>query len=103
MKTINWYRRNNDIITLTLYVQPGAKKTEIVGSHGGALKIRVESPPIDGRANEVLLKYVAMLFKVPLRQVKLKQGDKSRHKVVVVTGSKIDPENTYSIKNSSEV
>jgi len=88
----DWYRRNADVITLTLHVQPGAKRSEITGLHGAALKIRLAAPPIEGRANEALLKFIAGLFDVPLRQVELKQGGQSRHKVVAITGSNIEPE-----------
>ncbi|MDD5299667.1 MAG: DUF167 domain-containing protein [Gallionella sp.] len=88
----DWYRRNADIITLTLHVQPGAKRSEIAGLHGEALKIRLAAPPVEGRANEALLKFMAKLFDVPLRQVELKQGGQSRHKVVAIIGSKVEPE-----------
>lgn len=87
-----WYRRSDDVITLTLHVQPGAKRSEITGLHGDALKLKLAAPPIEGRANEALLKYIGGLFDVPLRQVELKQGGQSRHKVVAVIGSKVDPE-----------
>jgi uncharacterized protein len=87
-----WYRRNGDVLTLTLHVQPGAKRTDVAGLHGEALKIRLAAPPIEGRANEALLKYIAEAFGVPLRQVELKQGGQSRHKVVAITGSKVNPE-----------
>lgn len=87
-----WYRYDVDAVILDLYVQPGAKHTEISGFHGDALKIRLASQPVDGRANEALLKYIAQLFDVPVRQVELKRGDKSRHKIVIVSGSKINPE-----------
>jgi uncharacterized protein (TIGR00251 family) len=86
-----WYRRNGDILTLTLHVQPGAKRTDVAGLHGEALKIRLAAPPIEGRANEALLKFIAESFGVPLRQVELKQGGQSRHKVVAITGSKVEP------------
>ena len=87
-----WYRRNGDVLTLTLHVQPGAKRTDVAGLHGEALKIRLAAPPIEGRANEALLKFIAEAFGVPLRQVELKQGGQSRHKVVAITGSKVEPE-----------
>jgi uncharacterized protein (TIGR00251 family) len=87
-----WYRRNGNILTLTLHVQPGAKRTDVAGLHGEALKIRLAAPPIEGRANEALLKFIAEAFGVPLRQVELKQGGQSRHKVVAITGSKVEPE-----------
>ena len=87
-----WYRRNGEVLTLTLHIQPGAKRTDVAGLHGEALKIRLAAPPIEGRANEALLKFIAASFEVPLRQVELKQGSQSRHKVVAVTGSKVGPE-----------
>jgi hypothetical protein len=88
----NWYRLNGDCITLTLHVQPGAKQTTIGGLHGNALKIRLAAPPIEGRANEALLRFIADLFVVPLRNVTLKQGEQSRHKRVDVRGSTVDPD-----------
>lgn len=87
-----WYRRNGETLTLTLHIQPGAKRTEVAGLHGEALKIRLAAPPVEGRANEALLKFIAASFGVPLRQVELKQGGQSRHKVLLVTGSKVEPE-----------
>lgn len=87
----DWFRRNGEVVTLTLHIQPGAKRSEIAGLHGEALKIRLAAPPVEGRANEALLKFIAKLFGVPVRQVELKQGGQSRHKVVAVTGSKVEP------------
>lgn len=92
-----WYRRNGDILTLTLHIQPGAKRTEAAGLHGEALKIRLAAPPIEGRANEALLKFIAESFAVPLRQVELKQGGQSRHKVVAVSGSRVLPESLLQV------
>lgn len=91
-----WYRRTGEAITLTLHVQPGAKRSEISGLHGDALKLKLAAPPIEGRANEALLKFIAGLFGVPLRQVELKQGAQSRHKVVAITGSSVEPESLLS-------
>ena len=88
-----WYRRNGGTITLTLHVQPGAKRSEIAGLHGESLKIRLAAPPVEGRANEALRRFIAELFAVPLRQVELKQGAQSRRKVLAVSGSKVEPEN----------
>ena len=88
----DWYRRRDDVITLTLHVQPGAKRSEIVGLHGDALKIKLAAPPIEGRANDALLKFLAGIFAVPLRNVELHQGGQSRHKVVGITGSLVEPE-----------
>ena len=87
-----WYTSTGDCITLILHVQPGAKDTASAGLHGGALKIRLAAPPLEGRANEALLRFIADSFNVPLRKVELKQGEQSRHKRVEVCGSPVDPD-----------
>jgi hypothetical protein len=87
-----WFRVHDGVLTVTLHVQPGAKRTEIVGLHGDALKIKLAAPPVEGKANEALLRYIAERFGVPLRNVELKQGGQSRHKVVAVSGSTVLPE-----------
>ena len=96
-----WYRCNGEIVTLTLHVQPGAKKNEIAGLYGDALKLKLAAAPVEGRANEALLKYIAGLFGVPVRQVELRQGEQSRHKVVAVTGGRIAPESLLSGNDKS--
>jgi len=87
-----WYRRDGDVLALTLHVQPGAKRSEIAGLHGEALKIRLAAPAVEGQANEALLKFIAALFDVPLRQVELQRGGKSRHKVILIQRSSVLPE-----------
>ena len=74
-------------ITLTLHIQPGAKTTEFAGLHGDALKIRLAAPPVDGKANEALIKFVAETLKLPKSAVILKSGQTSRRKVLKVNGS----------------
>lgn len=87
-----WYRRDGDVLSLTLHVQPGAKRSEVAGLHGEALKLRLAAPPVEGKANEALMRFLAELFNVPLRNIELKQGAQSRHKVVRITASLITPE-----------
>jgi uncharacterized protein (TIGR00251 family) len=89
---MNWFRQEGKSIVLVLHVQPGAKRTEIAGLHGEALKIRLAAPPIDGKANEALLSFIAKTFGVPQREVELLRGGQSRHKMVKVTGSAVLPE-----------
>lgn len=86
-----WYKRENNTVIIAIYVQPGARRTEIVGCYGDELKIRLDSPPADGRANNALLDLVAQLFDVPRFNVELIRGSKSRHKKVLITDSKIEP------------
>jgi uncharacterized protein len=81
---MSWYRYDakSTRLTLTLHIQPGAKKTEIVGEHGGALKIKIAAAPLDGAANEALLKFLARTFGVPRQRVQLKAGASNRRKVI---------------------
>jgi uncharacterized protein (TIGR00251 family) len=89
----SWYRLDpGGTLTLTLHVQPGAKRTEIAGLHGTALKIRVAAPATEDRANEALVRYLAEVFAVPRGAVALAAGSKSREKRVVITGSSVDPD-----------
>lgn len=84
----DWFRVAGDgRITLTLHIQPGAKKTECAGRHGDALKIRLAAPPVDGKANEALLRFLADTLGLPRSAVTLKSGQSSRRKVVELTGA----------------
>jgi uncharacterized protein (TIGR00251 family) len=77
-------------LTLTLHIQPGAKKTEVAGEHGDALKIRLAAPPVDGKANAALLAFIAERLGVPKSAVTLKSGQASRRKVVEVEGASVE-------------
>jgi len=87
----DWFRVAADgRITLTLHIQPGAKKTEFAGLHGDALKIRLAAPPVDGKANEALVKFVAETLGLAKSAVELKSGQSSRRKVLEVRGTSSD-------------
>lgn len=68
--------------SLALYVQPGAKKTEILGLHGAALKLRVAALATDGRANAAVCVLIAGVLSIPVNSVCLQQGRKNRYKVL---------------------
>jgi uncharacterized protein (TIGR00251 family) len=65
-------------------VQPGAKRSEVGGLHGGRLKIRIAAPALDGRANEALVAFVAERLGIAKRRVTIAKGAASRDKVVAV-------------------
>lgn len=75
-----------DTIVLRLHVQPGAGRASVAGRHGDALHVRVAPPPVDNRANEACVAFVADLLDVPPSQVELVRGDKSREKRLRVRG-----------------
>jgi len=72
--------------TLELKVVPNAPRDEIAGWLGGALKVKVHAPALDGRANDALCAFVAAKLEVPRRAVTLVRGGKSRAKVVRIDG-----------------
>ena len=85
---MSWYRSDsaNNLI-LTLHIQTDAKCTEVAGLHGDALKIKLAASPVEGKANAALIKFLAKCFDVSLRHITLKQGAKSRHKVIEIRQS----------------
>src|SRR3954464_13656937 len=71
---------------LAVRAQPGARKTTVVGEHGGALKVAVTAPPEDGRANEALVEVLKGWLGVKRSQVELLGGPTSRNKVFLIRG-----------------
>lgn len=83
---MTWLTADGKGVTLRLHIQPGAKKTEVVGRHGEALKIRLAAPPVDGKANACLLAFLADRLDVAKAAVALVSGDTSRAKRVRIDG-----------------
>jgi uncharacterized protein (TIGR00251 family) len=76
-----WNRRAADgSLVLSIHAQPGAKRTEVAGPHGDALKIRVAAPALEDRANEALIAFIAQKLGIPKRDVTLVSGARSREK-----------------------
>ncbi len=72
-------------VVLDLSVVPGAKRTEVVGLHDGALRVRLAAPPVDGKANEALLAWLADELGCARREIQLLRGASSRRKQVAMT------------------
>ncbi len=81
---MNWLNCAGGRARLTLHIQPGAKKTETAGLYGDALKIRLNAPPVDGKANAQLIAFIAGRLAVAKSAVSIKSGDTSRRKVLEV-------------------
>ena len=71
---------------LTIHIQPKASTTECVGIHGNAIKIREAAPPVDGAANEELIRFLARTLSLPLAAVHIESGTSGRHKRVRLRG-----------------
>jgi len=83
-------RATSEGVTLAVRVQPGAKKTAITGVYGegteARLKIAVQAPPVEGRANTVLIAFLSEFFDRPRSGVELVSGQLSRSKVLLIRG-----------------
>ena len=79
-----------DHAVLRIRVQPRARKTEVSGVHGQALKIRLQAPPVDGKANRALLKYLAKRLDIPVSAIRLAAGESSRDKIIHLVGVSAD-------------
>lgn len=75
-----------DGVRIALHVQPRSARTELAGLHGGALKIRLTAPPVEGAANLELLRFLATLLDVSRSDLELISGSGSRRKVILVRG-----------------
>lgn len=80
----------DDAITFAVRVQPRASKSEVSGELDGALKIRLAAPPVDGEANEALIKLLSKLFDAPRTRITILSGLSSKNKIVRLSGMTVD-------------
>jgi uncharacterized protein (TIGR00251 family) len=73
-------------ISFAIKLQPRARKNAITGEVGNALKIALTAPPVEGRANDACIEFLASLLKVPCSSVTIASGQTSRNKVIRVIG-----------------
>jgi len=74
-------------ISLRVRVQPRASKDEIAGEMGGALRVRLQAPAVEDRANEALVEFLAQLLKRPKAAVRILSGERSRTKRIEISGA----------------
>jgi uncharacterized protein len=77
-----WFRWSEGALLLHIATQPGAATSQVVGLHGGLLKIRIHAPPVDGKANRALVDFLAAAFATPRSRVSVLRGETSRSKTV---------------------
>jgi|SRR5687767_12941770 len=77
-------------LTFNVRVVPRASQSEIVGKHEGALRVRIAAPPVDGAANDELVRLLARAFKVSRTAVAITSGQTSRLKRVAISGTEPD-------------
>jgi hypothetical protein len=82
-----WVRPDGDGVLVFVHLQPGARRTAAAGLHGGRLKVAVAAPPLEGRANAALVRWLAAQLDVPPSRVRLVAGERSRDKTLRIEGA----------------
>ena len=86
----DWLIASDDKVLLRCYAQPGASKNEVAGPHGDRLKIRIKAPPVEGKANKELIKFLSKLLKLPKSKLNFVRGESSRQKDILLEGADIE-------------
>lgn len=84
MTSSRWLRIDSDAVIVQVHAQPGAKRSECAGLHGDALKIRLAAPPVDGKANLELQRFLAAALGLGVGAVRLISGQSARTKRVAI-------------------
>lgn len=82
------YSEENGVLIFRVRVVPRASRSELVGEHDGALRVRIAAPPVDGAANDELVRLLARTFRVPRNAIEIAAGQTSKLKTVRVAGGK---------------
>lgn len=77
-------------VRITVQITPNAKRTEVIGLLDDALKIRLQAQPIEGKANEALVRYLADRLDVPKSQVSIMHGHTGKRKIIDVADATLD-------------
>ena len=90
MDTTEAIRTHGDGVSLTLTIMPRAGRDEIAGLAGGSLRVRLKAAPVEGRANEALLAFLAKKLGIPRSALSIVAGASSKHKVVHAVGMTVE-------------
>ncbi len=94
------FKPENGGTLVSCRVQPGASKSGVLGDYAGSVRIALQAPPVDGKANQALCRLLADLCDIPKSRVELRAGKSSRSKIVKITG--ISPAQVREILSKDE-
>ena len=80
------FKRDGDATVIALHLQPGAKRSKVCGMYGDVVKLAIQAPPVDGKANAALCAFLAARMRIPTAAVTLISGASGRDKRVRVCG-----------------
>ncbi len=90
--TRNWYRWQKNTLLLKIHLHPGAKTSSINGLIGQKLRIKIKSPPVDGKANKELIGLLARDFDIKKSQIRICNGELGRDKLIEIQSPAVLPE-----------
>lgn len=94
------YHIKDNSFFISVLIQPNSKKTEIQGIHDNKLKIRIHSPPVDGKANEEVIRYFSKILEIKKNQVDIIKGHTDKNKLIQISGLHEDTFVQLLIKNA---
>ena len=83
---MSWLEPTEDGVLIRIHAQPKASRSEVVCPHGDRMKIRIAAPPVDGEANEELVRFLKKMLKISASQLTLVRGQSSKMKDVLCAG-----------------
>lgn len=83
---MEWIRETAKGVLLPVRAVPRASKNEIQGVHGDALRVRLQAPPVEGKANAALIRFLSDTLNIPRAQISIASGETGRSKAVLITG-----------------
>ena len=87
---MTWIKESGNGVVLAIHAAPGAARNAVQGLHGETLKLRLQAPPVDGKANAALLAFLADAFGIPKGRITLLTGQTHRRKRVAIEGVTAD-------------
>jgi len=90
-----FFKKSKNGVTISVRVEPRSSKSGIVGVVGDRLKVKLTSPPVDGKANEELIGLLSKTFGAKKRDIKIIRGASSKDKLVEITGGAVPPARGY--------
>jgi len=85
-----YLRQTAEGVVMHVRVQPNARRNEVAGLHGRELKVRLQAPPVEGKANAALVEFVAGLVNAPRSSIEIIRGETARSKQVLVRGQTVE-------------
>lgn len=85
-----WIEQRDEAVHLALRVTPRSRRDEVAGVHGDRLRVRLQSPPVDGKANRALVRFLGRALAVPGSAVVLIRGERGREKTVAIEGRTVE-------------